>query len=89
MARYEDAGERMMWFVTGALFGAGIALLYAPASGEDTRRHLRKHAKRSREAIADRGQEFMDRGRDLYERGRKMADEAADMFEQGKKLVGG
>jgi gas vesicle protein len=89
MARYEDAGEKALWFITGALFGAGIALLYAPMSGDETRKRMKKHVKRSREALADRGQELMDRGRDLYDRGKKMADEAAEVFEQGKKLVGG
>ena len=30
------------WLFWGALFGAGVALLYAPSSGEDTRRNLQR-----------------------------------------------
>ena len=30
------------WLFWGALLGAGIALLYAPGSGEDTRRNLQR-----------------------------------------------
>ena len=88
MARH-DAADNVMWFTIGALFGAGIALLYAPASGEETRKKMKKQVNKSKEAIAERGHELMDRGRHLYEKGRKMADEASEMFEQGRKIVGG
>src|SRR5918996_2624503 len=30
------------WLFWGALFGAGVALLYAPSSGEETRRNLQR-----------------------------------------------
>ena len=30
------------WLFWGALLGAGLALLYAPRSGEETRRHLQR-----------------------------------------------
>lgn len=30
------------WLFWGALLGAGVALLYAPSSGEDTRRNLQR-----------------------------------------------
>jgi gas vesicle protein len=30
------------WLVWGALLGAGVALLYAPSSGEETRRNLQR-----------------------------------------------
>jgi gas vesicle protein len=30
------------WLFWGALLGAGVALLYAPTSGEDTRRNLQR-----------------------------------------------
>jgi gas vesicle protein len=84
-----DNGNKIVWFVAGAAIGATIALLYAPASGHDTRRRIVKKTKQSREAIADSGREVLDRGRDMYEKGRKLADEAAEMFERGRKLVEG
>ncbi|MEK7829329.1 MAG: YtxH domain-containing protein [Deltaproteobacteria bacterium] len=34
----------MFAFLVGGLIGAGLALLYAPASGEETRRRLREQA---------------------------------------------
>jgi gas vesicle protein len=85
----QDNTGRLVWFLTGAALGATIALLYAPQSGEETRRMIGKKAREGREALADRGSELMDKGRDLYDRGRKMAEDAAEMFERGKKLVEG
>jgi len=39
-------GSAFTGFVMGALVGAGIALLLAPATGSDTRRRLRETAQR-------------------------------------------
>jgi gas vesicle protein len=85
----EEESGRILWFVAGAAVGASIALLFAPASGKDTRRLITKKAGEGREALADTGKEIVDKGRDLYDKGRKLADEAADMFERGRKLVEG
>src|SRR3954449_11440420 len=39
----ERAGDSSAkWLFWGALLGAGVALLYAPGSGEDTRRNLQR-----------------------------------------------
>ena len=45
MSNHNDNTMGMMFsFLVGGLIGAGIALLYAPASGEETRRRLREQA---------------------------------------------
>jgi hypothetical protein len=39
----ERAGDSSAkWLFWGAMLGAGLALLYAPRSGEETRRHLQR-----------------------------------------------
>jgi gas vesicle protein len=38
----------LLMLLAGGLFGAGIALLYAPLSGEETRRYLRMQKERAR-----------------------------------------
>jgi gas vesicle protein len=81
--------DRLVWFLTGAALGAAVALLYAPQSGQDTRRYLGKKARKGREAIGDVSREALDKGRELYQKGRKMADDAADLFERGRRLVEG
>jgi len=41
-------GSALTGFVMGAIVGAGIALLMAPATGTDTRRRLRQTRRSSR-----------------------------------------
>jgi gas vesicle protein len=41
-------------FVVGALIGAGLALLLAPATGTDTRRKIGDVAKKVRDSASDR-----------------------------------
>lgn len=85
----QENSDKVVWFLAGAAIGAAIALLYAPASGEETRARLLEKAEEGRDLLAERGQEMMSRGRDLYSKGKNLADEAADMFEEGRKLVEG
>jgi hypothetical protein len=85
----EDNSGKVVWFFAGAALGATIALLYAPQSGSDTRRILRKKTRQGREFVADTGKEWVDKGRELYEKGLRVADEAADMIERGRRIVEG
>jgi gas vesicle protein len=78
-----------MWFVAGAAIGASVALLYAPQSGRETRRIIKKKTREGREAITESGRDLMDKGRELYDKGRRVADDAADLFERGRRLVEG
>ena len=85
----EDYGDKLIWFVAGAALGATIALLYAPAAGQETRRKIAEKTDQGRQVLADQGRDLYERGKEMYERGRKLADDAADMFERGRKLVEG
>jgi gas vesicle protein len=85
----QDNGDRLIWFLTGAALGASVALLYAPQSGEKTRRLIGKKVREGGEVIGDSGRDLMEKGRDLYEQGRKVADEAAELFERGRRMVEG
>ena len=62
-----SGSSTLLAFALGALAGAAIALLYAPASGDETRRRLRKKAEEGR----DRVTEAFDRGREVFEQARK------------------
>ena len=81
--------DKVVWFFAGAAIGATIALLYAPQSGDETRRYIRKKARKGREVLADASEDLVDKGRDLYEKGRRIVGDAADLFERGRKIVEG
>ena len=77
------AGTVVVAFVLGALTGAAVALLLAPASGEETRRVLGEKAKEGREKASDaarQGKEFLNRQRDTLttaiDRGREAYNQA-------------
>jgi len=86
MANNENSsGPVLLPFVLGAVAGAAVALLYAPASGEETRRKLADKAREGRdkaESVAREGREFLARQREnlsaAVERGR-------ETFEQVRK----
>lgn len=87
-----SVGSVTVAFALGALAGAAIALLYAPASGEDTRRRLAEKARESRDRAqqaARDGREFLDRQREnissTVERGRQAFEQGRQAFEQARK----
>ena len=54
--------------ILGALIGAGVALLVAPQSGEETRRLLRRRAKKLAAGAQDRYEDVKDRIRQARRR---------------------
>ena len=76
MARDEGAGAGsvLLAFVLGAVSGAAVALLYAPASGKETREYLGDKAREGRERAA----KAADKGRELMQQGRETLSTAID-----------
>jgi gas vesicle protein len=54
------AGGLLVAFIAGAVIGAAVALLFAPASGEETREYLGERAREGR----DRATEAFRKGRE-------------------------
>ena len=80
MARDDGSGTVVVAFVLGAITGAAVALLMAPASGEETRRILAEKAREGRE----RANEAARQGRDFVNRGKETVTAA---IERGKETV--
>lgn len=57
----EHAGNTIVALLTGALVGAGVALLYAPDKGENTREKLSSEAKRAKSKFDKQFHETTDR----------------------------
>jgi gas vesicle protein len=74
----QGSSNSMMGFFVGALVGASVALLLAPAPGGDTRRRVADTAKKLGSAAKDKvaemrgqGRESGDVGRESYMQGRQ------------------
>jgi gas vesicle protein len=76
MARDEGAGSGtvLLAFLLGAIGGAAVALLYAPATGRETREYLGDKAREGRE----RAKEAAARGRDVLNQGREQLSHAIE-----------
>lgn len=77
------AGSIFLAFILGAISGAAVALLYAPASGRETREYLGEKAREGRERAtkaAERGREIINQGRETLttaiDRGREAYQQA-------------
>ena len=96
MAREGNGGSVVAAFLIGAVMGAAVALLLAPATGEEMRRMISERARESREKAAEaarQGREFVktqretittavDKGREAYQRARQSMRDAGKGEEQ-------
>ena len=75
-----EASRTMMVFATGALLGAGLALLFAPKTGKQTR-----------EMLASKTRDLKDEAGDMIERGKHLVNnvkhEAREAFKKGKDVA--
>ena len=60
MAKDEGLGGGAVFlaFLVGAVAGAAVALLYAPAPGEETRDFLSQRARAGRDKVVDAARQF-------------------------------
>ena len=72
-------------YMVGAVSGAALAFLFAPATGEETRRFLKDKAREGRE----RASEAVEKGRDVVKGSRDVISQAIDrgreVYEQTRR----
>ncbi len=78
MSRDGSGGSVMLAFMLGAMAGASVALLFAPAAGEQTREYLGRRAREGK----DRAREAAEQGREFYQRQR---DSVTTAIERGRE----
>src|SRR4029453_7393472 len=98
MSDDSSAGSVLLAFLLGAVSGAALALLYAPATGRETREYLGERAREGREranVMAEKGRQILnegretlstaiDRGREAYQQARARENAGA----RGRRLSG-
>ena len=77
-----SGGSVMLAFMLGAMAGAAVALLFAPAAGEETREYLGKRAREGRDRARDAARDAADHGREFYQRQR---DSVTTAIERGRE----
>jgi len=98
----EDYKKVALAFLIGGAVGAGIALLYAPQSGRDTRKDIAKTARRVKketvnlvedavDSINDFASDVKDKVSDIIDRGKDLSEDAKKEvlrnLEQGQKVI--
>jgi gas vesicle protein len=78
-------------FTVGVAAGAAVALIYAPQSGEKTRRQLRRgledasdYIKDTAENLGDHAEKYIRRGKDVVG---DIADSASNAVNAARKVV--
>jgi gas vesicle protein len=80
-----DNKDTLLAFILGGLIGAAVGVLYAPKSGKETRRDIRRFNEDVADKVKDLGEDLTDKGRKIYEEGK---DKMSEVFEAGKKAFG-
>ena len=70
--------------VTGAILGAGVALLFAPQSGRETRKDIARYAKKARKKAGGAVGEFADSVSGMVD---SIEEKAERLLDQGKDLA--
>jgi len=74
MANEGNGGGMLLAFVAGAIAGAAVGLLFAPATGDETREFLGQRAREGRERAAEAARQ----GRELINKQRENLTTAFD-----------
>jgi len=74
--RESRALKAALWLGSGAVIGAGVALLLAPRPGKETRRDIARFAKKAERGAEGIVEDFSDTMGGILDRGRDLALEA-------------
>ena len=66
----DNDGGGILWFLAGLGIGAAMGILYAPKTGEETRKQLREAAEQGRGVVKERARQARDQAGTWADKGR-------------------
>ena len=82
---------KVTYFLAGVGIGAAVALLFAPQSGEETRKQIAEKAQEGKDYVASRGREIRKQAEELVDQGKVLVNKQkarlADVLESGKQVA--
>lgn len=85
----KNSGEVILAFVLGGIIGAALGIMFAPASGKETRKKLKDIGEDLEEKIEDLGAEVKTKTKNIVHEGKEKivatAERFEEAFEAGKK----
>jgi gas vesicle protein len=86
-----NLGTKVGYFMAGVGIGAVIALLFAPQSGEETRKQIVDKASEGKDYVAAKTREVRRQAEDLVDQGKELVSKQkarlADVLESGKQAA--
>jgi gas vesicle protein len=86
-----NVATKVAYFVAGVGIGAAVALLFAPQSGEETRKRIVEKAQEGKDYVASKGREIRKQAEGLADQGRELVNKQkarlADVLESGKQAA--
>jgi gas vesicle protein len=79
--------EMMAWLAGGVALGAAVALLLAPDTGSRTRQKLVEQAEEGGRSLLGSSQDWIAKGRDLFEQGRGIVEDTAQLLESVRRIA--
>ena len=76
----DNVGSKVSYFLVGLGVGALVGVLFAPKSGEETRKFLSDKADDGREFVKERARKAREQASDLVDRGREVAKQQKEQF---------
>ena len=73
-------------FLVGLAIGAGLALLFAPSSGEETRREIKRRARRAKRAAQRMATDVTDSVTDKFDSARRRVEDKIDEARQAVEI---
>jgi gas vesicle protein len=86
-----NIATKVSYFVAGMGIGAAIALLFAPQSGEETRKQIAEKAQDGKDFVTAKSREIRKQAEDLVDQGKDLVSKQkarlADVLESGKQAA--